>query len=137
MAYAPRILVIEDEAPVGRLIERILEDDGYFVTKVKTARHGLLKLRETSFDLAIVDMSLPDADGPVLVRDIRAEFGCLRILAVSGYMHGPMRGMAMAAGADLTLEKPFTVSGLKDAVYRLLDPSCSWMGMGRLAQEVL
>ena len=76
-------------------------------------------------------MSLPDADGPELVREIRAEYSCLRILAVSGYMHGPMRGMAIAAGADATLDKPFNLSELKHATYRLLDPTCSWMGFGQ------
>lgn len=130
MAYTPRILIVEDEPKVSRLFERVLSADGYFVTAVGTARHAQLALRNYIYEVAIVDMSLPDADGPNVIREIIAEYPYMKALAVSGSMVGPMRAQAQSAGAFFVLEKPITTSLLREAVYFALDPSGSWKGNG-------
>jgi hypothetical protein len=48
--------------------ERVLSADGYYVTDVATGRHALRCLRDTAFDLIVIDMSLPDIDGFLLQR---------------------------------------------------------------------
>jgi CheY-like chemotaxis protein len=82
---APRILIVDDEPNVRNLFLTILAEDGYYVTAVATARHALLVLREREVELVILDLSLPDADGLELVREIHAEFPYTRVLAVSGF----------------------------------------------------
>ena len=127
MAYAPRILIIDDEAVVRRLFEAILAEDGYSVTGTATARHGLSLLQDTEFDLIIADMSLPDADGLDLIREIRHDFPHMKVLAVSGFMEGPLRQMAISAGATGTLGKPAAPGEVRQAVYRALDDTLSWV----------
>jgi CheY-like chemotaxis protein len=128
LAYAPRILIVDDESAVQRLFEAVLSQDGYSVSAVGTARHALLVLRDIAFDLVIVDMSLPDMPGLELLGHIRSESPLSRVLAISGFMEGPLRDTVTAAGAAAVLTKPVAPRELQDAVYRLLDPSCSWMG---------
>jgi CheY-like chemotaxis protein len=128
MAYAPRILVIEDEELVRRLFEAVLSQDGYYVTAVGSGRHGLFTLRHSEFDLAIVDMSLPDSDGPDMIRQILGEFPHIKMLALSGGMGEPMRRLAQLAGAHAICPKPVAPQTLLRAVYQLIDPSCSWSG---------
>lgn len=124
----PRILIVEDEAPVRRLFESVLLEDGYHVQSVATGRHALLVLRDVAIDLVIVDMSLPDRDGPDVIRDMLAEFPYIRALAASGAMQGRMRDLAQGAGAIGVFQKPISPRDLRHKVYAALDPSYSWRG---------
>jgi CheY-like chemotaxis protein len=128
LSYAPRILIVEDEPAVRTLFEEVLSGDGYYITAVGTARHALHTLRNFEFDLVILDMSLPDRDGAELLGHIRAESPHLKILAISGFMAGGMHEIATSAGASATLTKPASPRELRRAVYRLLDPSGTWIG---------
>jgi two-component system response regulator HydG len=124
--YAPRILIVEDEARVGRLFEQVLSEDGYNVSAVGNGRHAFHLLRQREFDLVITDMSLPDFDGYELIRDMIAEFPHLRVLAISGAIDQPMEVLARRAGARALFHKPISPKEVCDAVYNALDPSGKW-----------
>jgi two-component system, NarL family, invasion response regulator UvrY len=128
LSYAPRILIVDDETSVRVLFGEVLSEDGYYITAVGTGRQAMRTLRDFEFDLIILDMSLPDRDGAELIDHIRSEAPHLSILAVSGFMVGGMHDIAISAGATATLAKPTTPHELRQAVYRLLDPSCAWIG---------
>ena len=119
---------MEDEPGVRRLFEAVLAEDGYHVHSVAAGRHALRLVRDVSFDLVIVDMSLPDLDGPDVIREILAEFPYIRVVAVSGAMEGHMRALAYRAGALSVFQKPITPSNLRKAIYVALDSSGSWLG---------
>jgi len=126
MSYAPRILVVEDDGIVRQFLETVLGQDGYYITAVATGRHALRIVREMHFEVVLVDMSLPDWDGPNLIREILSDLPHLKTLAMSGAMGASMRGLAIQAGADAICQKPVTPEELRRHVYRLLDPSLSW-----------
>jgi two-component system, OmpR family, KDP operon response regulator KdpE len=128
MAYEPSILIVEDDASVRKYFEKVLSEDGYCITSVATGRHGLLVARDTAFDLVIVDMSLPDLDGPHVIREIIADFPDIKAIATSGAMEEQMRSLARVAGAVSVFQKPITPRNLRNAVYVALDPSYSWRG---------
>lgn len=130
MDYAPRILIVEDDASVRRLFEHVLSEDGYYVTSVGTGRHALLVLRDVAFDAVIVDMSLPDLDGPEVLREIASEFPHIKAVAISGAMERHMQHEARVAGAVASFQKPITPKNLRNVVYTVLDPSYSWRGKG-------
>ena len=130
MADAPRILIVEDESGVRRLFEQVLSEDGYLVTSVATGRHALLVSRDVVFDLAIVDMSLPDLEGPDVIRRILEEAPHIKAIAVSGLMEGPMRTLAALAGAIAVFQKPITPKTLREGIFAVLDPSLSWRAKG-------
>jgi DNA-binding response OmpR family regulator len=124
--YAPRILIVDDEPDVRTFFDRVLSEDGYCVDAVGTARQALRVLGDRAFELALVDLSLPDGDGVELMRQMRMDAPYLRILATSGFLAGTMADVVLAAGATATLEKPATPNELRNAVYRLLEPSGGW-----------
>jgi DNA-binding response OmpR family regulator len=128
LSYAPRILIVDDESEVRAFYEQALSEDGYCVTAVGTARHGLRALSDGEFQVIVLDLSLPDGDGLEIVRQIRGEHPDLRILAISGFMVGDMSSIALAAGATATLMKPTIPREFLNTVYRLLDPSEAWTG---------
>ena len=128
MDYAPRILIVDDEPTVRVFFEQMLSEDGYYVLAVGTVRQALRAIADRPFELALVDLSLPDGDGLELVRQMRVELPYLKILATSGFLVGAMPEVAMAAGATGTLSKPTTGSELRYAVFRLLESSGRWCG---------
>jgi len=129
--YAPRILIVDDEQSVREFFDQVLSGDGYHVAGVGTARHAMQVVDQRTFEVVLVDLSLPDGDGLDLVRQIRAELPYLKILATSGFLVGDMPAVAVQAGANATLAKPATAWELRNAVYRLLEPSGRWQGAGK------
>ncbi len=94
-----------------------------------TARRALAAARDRSFDLIIIDLSLPDGDGLDVIRQIHSEPLPPRILAISGYMAGDVPNAALSAGATATLPKPTRLRTLLDIVFLLLNlSSAAWMG---------
>ncbi len=127
VGYAcPRILILDDDAAVRAVFNRFLAEDGYHVTAVEGYRQAWAAAKKGSFDVLVMDLSLTDMDGLEAIRNFRAAFPWLKILAVSGYMAGPVPNMALAAGATATLGKPASSWQLREAIYHLLDPSRSW-----------
>jgi len=131
LSCAPRILIVDDEPEVRAFYEQALSEDGYYVTAVGTARHGLRALSDGEFQVVVLDLSLPDGDGLEVVRQIHGEYSHISILAISGFMVGDISSIALAAGATATLMKPTIPCEFLNTVYRLLDPSDGWMGRSK------
>jgi DNA-binding response OmpR family regulator len=128
LGYAPRILVVDDELGIQILFEDVLSSVWYYVTIVGRSRQALAQVRSREFDVAVVDLSLPDEDGLELIRQMRSASEGLKILATSGFMVGEMPYVALAAGASATLLKPTSPEALLHTVYRLIEPSGTWAG---------
>lgn len=128
MSYALRILVVDDEPSIQILFEQVLSSVGYYVTVVGRSRQALAQVRSREFDVAVVDLSLPDEDGLEVIREMRSASPHLRILAISGFMVGDVPHQALAAGAAATLLKPTPPETLLHTVYRLIEPCGTWAG---------
>jgi DNA-binding response OmpR family regulator len=123
---APRILIVDGEPAVRGLFDRYLAEDGYHVTAVETCAQALAAAQKTTFDVIVVDLTLPDIDGIEAIRNFRNDFPSMKILAVSGDMAGCVPSLVLSAGATAILGKPATSWELREAVYRLLDPVGRW-----------
>ncbi len=121
LGYAPRILVVDDEPSVRLFLDQVLSEVGYHVTLVGTSRQALAQVSSREFDVAILDLSLPDEDGIELIRQMRSASRGLGILAISGFMVGDMSNQALAAGATDTLLKPTSPEMLLHKVYQLIE----------------
>jgi two-component system KDP operon response regulator KdpE len=66
-----RILAIDDEVPMQRLLRRNLEARGYHVETAGRAREGLELFRSWRPDLVVLDLNLPDMDGVDFIRELR------------------------------------------------------------------
>jgi two-component system OmpR family response regulator len=102
-----RILVVEDEEMLARLISRVLVEEGYAVETEANGRQALMRALADDYDLLIVDWMLPDLSGVQLVKRLRAaEVGTPTImLTARDQIEDRVEGLD--AGADDYLPKPF------------------------------
>jgi CheY-like chemotaxis protein len=104
------ILVIDDDAAVRRTVERVLVSSGFTVTTASDGRDGLARCKEKRPDLVITDILMPEMDGIEIISRLRALYGDLPILAMSGGWGNDkidMLKMVAQLGATEILSKPF------------------------------
>ena len=103
------ILVVEDDPIVADAVAMTLEQAGYFTVPSTTIQEALEEISINEIDAVLLDLKLPDGDGTRLARLIRAkkEKQLIPILVVSGNNSVDDRIMALGAGADGYLTKPF------------------------------
>jgi len=111
-AAAPvQVLVIEDEAPIRRLLATTLQAEGYGVIEASHAAEGETLAANRRIDLFLIDLGLPDGDGCDLIRRLR-QWTARPILVLSARSHEQQKVDALDAGADDYLTKPFGVAEL-------------------------
>jgi CheY-like chemotaxis protein len=116
----PSVLVIDDEEQVRQLIRETLEQAGYDVEEACDGNEGLKRYRTRPADLVIMDILMPDQDGLESIMTLDREFPMSRVIAITG--GSDMIGMlnfldvAKMLGARRTIQKPFEVKALLDAV---------------------
>lgn len=111
VASATQVLVIEDEAPIRRLLRTTLEAEGYAVHEAATAREGEALAGNRRIDLYLVDLGLPDDDGVALIRRLRT-WTRRPVIVLSARSQEAQKVEALDAGADDYLGKPFGVAEL-------------------------
>ena len=131
--YTPQILIVEDEPAVRHLLVRALAEDGYAVTALGTAREAMQMIQNVDFEVIIVDMSLPDADGIDVVRQIHSDVPYVQVLAISGMMVADLPSAVRSAGAGATLMKPATSRMVRAAIQQLLKPRSEPIGIAAIA----
>jgi DNA-binding response OmpR family regulator len=107
-----RVLIVEDDALVASGIKQGLTNAGYTTDVANTAKLAEIHLREENFDLAIIDIGLPDTDGLTLVQRLRHQQICLPVLILTarGSMEDTVAGLDI--GADDYMTKPFRLPEL-------------------------
>lgn len=121
-----RILVVEDSSAMRAYVRAALEDAGV-VRELMEASSGFEALRvlpRESFDLAIVDINMPDVNGLELIRFMRGSdtHRATPLLVISSEASERDRERGLSLGANAYLAKPFTADALVEAV-RALVPS--------------
>lgn len=118
-----RILVIDDNNEVRRMIRQALELHGHNVVDAGDGVQALAQFRNCVTDLVITDIVMPEMEGLETIIELRAMDASVKILAISGggsfVPDGYLRWAEML-GADRRLEKPFTVQQLVSVVNELL-----------------
>lgn len=111
MSGAARLLVVDDEPQMLRLLRRNREARGYHVETAETATGGIEQISAHRPDLVILDLNLPDMDGVEFIRAVR-EHSSLPIVVLSAREAERDRVTALDAGADDYLSKPFGIEEL-------------------------
>jgi len=101
-----RVMIVDDDATTTKLLETLLELDGFEVTVVRNGGDVLDKAAEIHPDIFLMDYHLSDMDGVDVLRDLRAtaEFGNTPVVVASGLDVGEE---VMEAGANHFMIKPF------------------------------
>jgi heavy metal response regulator len=115
-----RILIVEDDPSVAQFIRKGLQEEHYAVDVAHDGQEGLLLSRNTNYDLLILDVMLPNLEGPTLCRRLRDEGRStpVLLLTVRDSTQDKVRGLD--AGADDYLTKPFAFAELLARVRALL-----------------
>jgi len=119
MADKKRILVVDDEPQITRVLRTTLTGSGYEVRTADDGHNGLRTAREWQPDLVITDVSMPNMDGIELCRQLRAE-STLPIIVLSVKGEEKAKVDALDAGADDYVTKPIGMDELLARVLRNL-----------------
>jgi DNA-binding response OmpR family regulator len=111
-ARAARILVVDDEAPMRRVLSDNLEFEGYRVASVATAEEALAALEAAPVDLVVLDVMLPGMSGFELCRLLRARGLTVPIIMLTARGDETDRVVGLDLGADDYVCKPFGVREL-------------------------
>ncbi len=106
-----RILIVEDDVDILRLLSRELEDAGFEVLAYDSGMRGLTAVRESNPDLVILDLGLPDISGQEIARRLR-HTGNIPIIILTAADEVGTKVEMLNAGADDYLAKPFHVEEL-------------------------
>lgn len=107
-----KVLVVEDQAKLGRFIKRGLTEQGWTATWVQSAAAAQDALCDTKYEVVVLDLMLPDRDGMDLLREWR-KFGFnepVIILSARNAVKDRVQGLEV--GADDYLPKPFSLEEL-------------------------
>jgi two-component system cell cycle response regulator DivK len=117
-----RILLVEDNEMNRDMLSRRLERRGYEVTFAVDGREGVEKALTGTFDLVLMDMSLPEIDGWEATRQIRSapETKTLPVIALTAHAMAGDRERAIEAGADDYDTKPIELPRLLGKIEALL-----------------
>ena len=116
----PKILIVEDDPEMGRLIDRGLTAEGHTTTVVATGVDALIALSAGDYSLAAVDVMLPQMSGFEVARRIRQSGSTLPILLITARDAVEDRVFGLDSGADDYLTKPFAFVELSARVRALL-----------------
>ncbi len=116
---AGTVLVVDDEPAMGRLLQLQLGMDGFEVLATDNVEDALALTTARRPDLFIVDFVLPGAGGPSLVEHIRGLTDA-PIIVMSGYVDAAHKDLALAAGANEFVTKPFDGETLAALCHALL-----------------
>jgi len=101
-----RVLVVDDEKAVRDLMRRWLTREGYDVRTASGGEQALAQMRMEAPDVVLLDLSMPEMDGPTLLAGIREEYGSLPIIVVTGYADSDLMSAALQYGPLVVLPKP-------------------------------
>jgi DNA-binding NtrC family response regulator len=101
-----KILVIDDDKSILEIFELILQKEGYITDKAGTGQEALAKIKNESFDLALIDIKLPDIEGTDLLNIInKANLKMIKII-ITGHPSEESHTKALKSGANGYLVKP-------------------------------
>jgi DNA-binding response OmpR family regulator len=114
-----RVLIIEDDQRLARLMARVLEDEHFLVDTAFTGDEGLEMALGGIYDLAVVDWMLPGRDGPSICRGIRAARVNTATLMLTARGQVEDRVAGLNSGADDYMVKPFAFEELLARLHAL------------------
>ena len=115
-----RILVVEDDRGMAKLVRLLLSEDGYAVDLTPSGEEGLTLARVNPYDALILDLGLPDRAGLTVLRSLRRGGSALPILILTARVGTDEVVQGLDAGADDYLVKPFANAELKARVRALV-----------------
>jgi DNA-binding NtrC family response regulator len=119
---ASSILIVDDEPGIRELLAMILEAAGHSVAAAKDGVEAPKIMASRDVEIVITDLLMPERDGLEFITEIRSKYPKVKIIAMSGGGHIARESYLRIArnfGAHYLLEKPFSQSGVLDAIEKV------------------
>jgi excisionase family DNA binding protein len=119
-----KVLLVDDDAELVELMNKVLEEDGRFEVRIATTGFDAgMMVKEYRPDLIVLDVMLPDINGKEVCQRVRADNTLeeVRILCISGMIEDDKIADLKLSGADEFLHKPFEIEALIDRMCGLLE----------------
>ena len=121
MDKSPRILVVDDDDTIRTTMKAILQDEGYTVDLASTGKEAIQKSQENNYNIALLDIRLPDIEGVELLKLLKDGVPRTRKIMVTGYPSLQNAISALNKNADAYLLKPVDVEKLLNTVKQQLE----------------
>ena len=131
-----RVLVVDDEPKLGRLVSEALALDGHVVTRAGGGRAALAELQKEAFEIVVADLRMPDVDGLAVLQAARARIPPAEVILMTAHATAESAVAAMKAGAADYLIKPFAFEELRLRVQRLADQRAAHRKADRLVERL-
>ena len=115
---ATKILVVEDEGQIGLVLNMILSERNFDLDYVNNLLDAQEYLEKNKPSIVILDNKLPDGFGVDFISYIKKKFPSIKIIMISGF--STARDVALENGADMFLEKPFSMDAVNEAIDSVL-----------------
>lgn len=115
-----RILIVDDDESIRKVLTTILREEGYSVETAETGREAIRKSNERFYNLALIDIRLPDMMGTHLLAGIKETTPRMVKIIITGYPSLQNAIEAVNSGADAYILKPFNVDKTLDMIRKYL-----------------
>lgn len=117
-----RALVVDDDAGIRGFTEQALQTVGFEVMTAAGGQAALGLLELPAPDVVLLDLMMPEVDGPTVLAAIRQSWGQVPVVIITAYPESELMARAMKHGPITLLSKPFNVTELVDCIKRLTRP---------------
>ena len=114
------IFIIDDDENIWKVLKTIFEDEGYLVEIADTAKKGIERSEKTFYNLALIDVRLPDMEGIELLTKMRNTKPKMRKIIVTGHPKLQNAISAVNKSADAYVMKPFEVEKILQTIQEQL-----------------
>jgi DNA-binding NtrC family response regulator len=112
MGERTRILVVDDDESIRKVLETILEGEGHIVDTAENGEEAIKKSNEKFYNLGLIDIRLPDMEGTELLTKIKDTTPRMRKIIITGYPSLQNAIEALNRGADAYITKPFDMENV-------------------------
>ncbi len=131
-----RILVVDDEPKLGKVVSEALALDGHAVTRAGGGRAALAELQKDPFEIVVTDLRMADVDGLGVLQAARGRTPSPEVILMTAHASAESAVAAMKAGAADYLIKPFAIDELRLRVRRLSDQRTAERKADRLVESL-
>jgi len=121
MKTKPQVLVIDDDAVVGRSFDRVLSDKGYEVSTALNGEEALKDMENTDYDVVFTDIKMPGMDGIEVAERIKERCPWTPVVVITGYGTTENEAKASVLGVSGFIRKPLTPEIIENITLKALE----------------